>query len=163
MEDLGRQRAENDADVAQLRTRGAEDFGEQRSDLETSYGRNLSDLLTNRQQTSEDYGTSIANLARNYQRLGNNQAQKSRQMGVGPGQGGFAAQAARKRAENQTIERNPIDTSYNRANAASALSESRLGEDRTESLSDILRSETRYGQDLDTQATRGYGALDRAG
>ena len=163
MGDIGRQRADLQADYQRSMARGDEDYGEGVGDLERNYMRNQTDLLTNRSQTGEDYQKSLTDLTRQYTRLANNQGQKSRQMGVMPGQGGFAAQAGRKRAENQALDRAPMDTNFNRAMAASSLSESRLGEDRTENLSDMLRSYERGKDDLNWSLARNNQALDRSG
>lgn len=114
------------------------DVERQRGDVERGYGESLSDLLKSRTQGQQDYQTNLQTLARNYQRLGNTQAQRGRQAGL-YGQG-FAAQAARKRTANEALERQPIDTAFNRFLEGSQLSEQRLGEARQRSLEDVGRS-----------------------
>ena len=138
------------SDLARQRAEFGEDITTQRQGVERSYGRSLSDLLTERTQTGEDYTRNLAQLQRNYDQLGNQQAQRMRQVGVQAG--GARAQAARKRAANQAWEKAPVDTSYNRAMQASQTNEARLGEDKQLSLDEILRNEQ-----------RGYGQLDRSG
>ena len=163
MGDIGRQRADLQADYQRATARGSEDYGENVSDLERDYGRGQADLLTNRAQTGEDYQKSLSDLTRQYTRLANNQGQQARQRGVTTREGGFAAQAARKRAENQGLDRAPLDTNFNRAMQASQLSESRLSEDRGESLSDLLRGHQRDTDDRDWSLARNNQALDRGG
>ena len=89
-------------DTGLQRERGATDFGlgqqeleRQRGDVTREHGESLSDLIRSRTQGQQDYQTSLQGIARNFQRLGNVQAQQGRKAGL---RGGFAAQAQRKRA-----------------------------------------------------------------
>lgn len=126
-----------------------QDVGTQRSGVELGYQRNLADLLRQRQYTTQDYQAGITNLNRTFGQLANTQGQAGNQRGLA---GGFAAQAARKRAANQAIERAPMDTNFQRALNQSNVSQHRLGQDRGTSLADLTR-----------QQTRGLAGLDRQG
>jgi hypothetical protein len=73
---------------------------------------------------------------------------------------GAQLQGARKREANQAIDRAPIDTSFQRFTSGSQLAEQRLGEDKTNTLADLLRGIDRSRQDLSTagqQLDLGYG------
>jgi hypothetical protein len=136
-------------DIGTQRNRLGEDYTTGVGQVEQSYGRSLADLLTARKQGGEDYNANVGNLQRSYDRLGVQQGETARKAGA-LSTGGAFAQADRKRAENQALDRAPIDTAFQRFNEASALSESRLGEDKQTSLNDLLRGFTRGNQDLDT-------------
>jgi hypothetical protein len=140
------------------RVRSKQDYDTGVSGVERGFGRSLSDLLQARSRGGEDYQSSLTNLQRSYDRLGNQQGELSRKMGA-EATGGVYAQAARKRAENQAIDKSPIDQAYSRFTQDSATSEGRLGEDRKLSLDELLRGYNRAGEDMDWtqgQAARGY-------
>lgn len=133
--------------------RTEEDYGVGKAAIERGAGRSLSDLLTSRTRNTEDYGTSLASLQRSYDRLANTQGEQTRKMGVD--EGGAVAQAARKRAANQALDKAPIDQAYQRFMQDSTTSETRLGEDKQTSLDDLLRGRDRTNDDLDwNQAER---------
>jgi hypothetical protein len=144
-------------DIATGRTRATTDFGlgqaaidTQRGQTNQSYQRSLSDLLQQRTRGGEDYQTNLATLQRNYQRLGTSQGEAQRRAGAHAGSGA-AVQAARKRSENQALDRAPIQSAYDRFTADSATGEQRLGEDKTATLANMLTQFTRGGEDLNTQ------------
>lgn len=139
--------------VRQKRELG-EDYQTSVATTERNYGRSLSDLLTQRGYTTEDYGTSLADLQRSYDRLATGQTQQARSAGLA--RGGAFAQAAAKRAANQEYARKPIETSYQRAMAASRLGETRLGEDKASDLAGLERQFSRGGEAID-RALAGQG------
>jgi hypothetical protein len=151
----GRERSSTDFGLGQAaigasRTRMGEDYNSNVGTVNQNFSRSLADLLTARQQGTEDYHTNLASLDRTYQTLGSQQAQTARNAGAIGGSGAYA-QAARKRTMNEALDKAPIDTAFRRFNDQSNLSETRLGEDKTQQLSDLLRGYTRGGADLDTQ------------
>ena len=64
--------------------------------------------------------------------------------------GGAVLAAARRRAENQAWDRQPIDTGYQRAMQDYQTSESRLGQDYQTSLSRLAAQREWLGQDQAT-------------
>lgn len=141
-------------------TRGLEDLGSQRSQLDTGYGRNVADvnqgfdrgsqdLGTARTRAEQDYQRNVGELTRRYGQLGTSQRQQQGRAGVM--RGGAMLQAAAKRDANQAYDQQPLDTGYQRFGQDNAQSLSRLTENRDTSLG-------RLGQDHQT----GIGMLDRA-
>lgn len=128
-------------------TRGRD---ESLSDLDTRNTRFTRDLGTARQRGGEDYQSGLANLARNYQRLGNSQRQGATVAGVQ--RGGALKQAARKRDENMAWDRKPMDTNYARQQQDWNNSESDWGQDY----------QTTRGR-ITTGADRDLGRLNVAG
>lgn len=155
-----------------------EQFGWQRQDLDTGYGRSMADSQLGEGRMREDYGTALGDLTRNYQRLAGNQAQAFSQAGLGAG--GFG-QAAAKRAENQAIDRRPLDTNFSRGLADLLQSRSRSTEDygansgrlstqqgwaRDDYGTNVGRLGTQRGwsdQDFATGRQRLWDSADRAG
>lgn len=129
-------------------TRNQEDYGTAKNLTERGYARQGADLSTALAQGTEDYGTNIADLQRQFQRLGVAQAEGQRAAGAMAGSGANV-QAARKRAENQAIERSPIDTAYNRFKESNALAQGRLGEDKQSDLDALALQLKRGGEDID--------------
>jgi hypothetical protein len=139
------------------RVRTKEDYDTGVGGIERGFGRSLSDLLQARTRGGEDYQSSLTNLQRSYDRLGSQQGELARKSGA-EATGGVYAQSARKRAENQAIDKSPIDQAYSRFTQDSATSEGRLGEDKKTSLDELLRGYTRAGEDMDwTQGQAGLG------
>jgi hypothetical protein len=130
--------------------RGMEDFTTSRdrglADLTTSRDRGLADYGQQLGRGEEDYGRSVGLLQRSYQQLGRRQAEGARTHGVLSG--GLALRSAQIRAENQAIDRQPLDTSIGRLRQDVATGQTRLGEDFT-------RGSTRLGEDY----ARGTGRL----
>lgn len=122
------------ADVTRANTRSGQDYGLGQEDINRQFGRSHDDLLLDRSRGTEDYQASIANLVRNYQRLGNSQRQSFAASG---NLGGASIQAAQKRASNQAIDRQPLDTNYNRFLADSTTAETRLGENKNLGLGQL--------------------------
>jgi hypothetical protein len=107
--------------------RDLEDYGFGKGDLERTQQRGLADIGTQRGYATEDHSRAIQMLQRSYQQLGSQQGQQARVMGVSGG--GALLQAARKRAENQAIDQQPIDTGFNRQIAGLDTQQGRLNED----------------------------------
>jgi hypothetical protein len=162
--DIGKALERGDIDYTLSKGATDQDYATGQARTEQGYQRNLSDLLTARERGGQDYQSNIGTLQRNYANLATSQAQAQRKAGALPG-GGVIAQAARKRDANQQIERAPIDTAYQRAVSDSQLGEQRLGQDRQNTLSDLLtgynrqtgqlgNTQLRNVEDLTTQAER---------
>jgi len=146
------------AQLNQSGQRNEADYTLGTSRAEQSFGRSLADLLTQRAQGGEDYQSNVSALQRNYATLGNNQNQAARAAGAMTGSGA-QLQAARKREANQAIDRAPIDTAYQRFMSGSQLAEQRLGEDKANTLQDLLNGISRSREDLSTagqQLNLGY-------
>jgi hypothetical protein len=124
-------------------TIGGEDIARQRREMGEDYGVNVADVEQGYRRTMEDLLSQEQGVIRDYQRLGNRQAQNFRASGLA---GGAVQQAQQKRATNQAIDIAPINVSRTRA-----------GENRQASLDDLLRQYTRGGETLD----RGVGELGR--
>lgn len=162
-----RVRAENDlatalAQLQQARDRSTQDYQTGTGSVETGYQRSLSDLLQARERGTQDYGTNVSTLQRNFANLGIAQGEAQRKAGAMAGSGA-AAQSARKRAANETIERAPIETAYQRFMADSNTSQGRLGEDRQRSLDQLLTAYTRGDQDLTAQGLQLNQGFSRQG
>lgn len=144
-------------------TRAGEDYASGVAATERGAGRSLSDLILARGRTGEDYKTTLANLQRSYDTLANTQGEGARKAGA-EATGGVYAQAARKRAANQALDKAPIDTAYQRFMADSTTSENRLGEDKATSLADLLRGYNRTTEDLGwNQGQAGLGYTRQTG
>jgi hypothetical protein len=151
----GRGLAQSLADLQSQGERAQTSHGWSLADLLQGKNRGVEDIGTSRTRENEDYGTSIANLARNYQRLGQTQTDNATAAGV---EGGGALQAAaNQRTENQAIDKAPIDTGHTRSLADLLKSETRLGEDYN---SGVERENTQYGWGVDDRATQGQRATD---
>ena len=154
------------ADLGLQGSRGFEDLATQAQGTGRSFDRAAEDLGFQRSQLGvaqtregQDYGTAVQGIERNYGRLANSQRQQESAYGVL--RGGAALQAARKRAANQQIARQPLDTCHSRAGEDFAtqfgqldLAGRRLGEDRATAMAGIDTARSRLGQDLGTQGTR---------
>jgi hypothetical protein len=119
-------------DASTGNARDTQDYGFGLGDIQRSQDRGLADLGTQRTQGTEDYNRNVGLLQRSYQQLGTRQSEQARVAGIAGG--GAALQAARKRAENQAIDRQPLDTGYQRLLGGLDTAQTRLGED-----SDIAR------------------------
>lgn len=152
-------------DLGKLGERDLTDYGIAKEDAGTSLSRMLedigfsrSDLLTSRQRGRDDFNASLQTLDRNYRQLGQGQAQTASRAGA---TGGAFAQAAQKRAANKAIDRQPLQTNFDRFLQDSTTAESRLGttegrvrydSDRDQGrLAELLRRNT---EDRGTQGTR---------
>lgn len=138
--------------------RSSEDLQSQSESLTRGFGRSFADLLSDRQRGQEDYGTSIQGLDRNYQRLGDSQTQAARSAGIV--RGGALAASQNRRDSNKAIDRQPIDTGFQRFLSDSTLSEQRLREDQAAAQQALARSASRLGEDSGSAQQRinaGYG------
>lgn len=150
--DLGRERALEDYKFTDTAfdvqgTRNQEDYDTSKSLTERGYARSGADLQTAATQGEQDYGTNLSNLVRQYTQLGTAQGEAQRKAGAQAGSGA-SIQAARKRAENQALDKAPIDTAYNRFKEANTLAQGRLGEDKTSDLERLALQLKRGGEDI---------------
>jgi hypothetical protein len=154
---------QTEQDIGLAGRRGAEDYGLNPNDptygystvgqINTQFGRQAQDLQTNRAYEGQDYGRNVAMLTRNYQQLSRQQAETARRYGVTSG--GIALLSAAKRAENQGLEQQDLDTAHSRAVSGFDLAGTRLGEDKTNALG---QAQTVYNRGVADQGT----ALSRA-
>jgi hypothetical protein len=138
-------------DVGRARERASSDFGLGEGEIGRQYGENLSDLIKSRSQGTQDYQTNLQTIARDFSQLGNVQAQRGRQAGLG---GGFAMQAQRKRAANEAITRAPVDLGFQRFMEGSKLAETRLGEAKKREAGQLGLGYSRGSEDLSTTQRR---------
>jgi hypothetical protein len=158
--DLGTQESRGYQDLDTQFSRGNDtldtQFSRGREDLDRSVGRSRQDLERQRGYEGEDYSRNVGLLQRSYDQLANRQRQGRAAMGVLSG--GAALQAASKRAANQQIERQPLDTGHQRFQEGFNTEWSRLGEDydRTRGRlgDDYDRSRRYLGEDVGTARTR---------
>jgi hypothetical protein len=132
--------------------RDLEDYGFGKGDLERTQQRGLADIGTQRGYATEDHSRAIQMLQRSYQQLGSQQGQQARVMGVSGG--GALLQAARKRAENQAIDQQPIDTGFNRQIAGLDTQQGRLNEDTATGIARLGVTTQRGIEDRNTGVTR---------
>ena len=149
---IGQSHERSLSDILRGSARAGQDFGQQRADVQRSFGYSMADLLTGRKRAGEDYGTAITGLERNYTRLGDSQTQNAQAAGVSGG--GALAAALAARTENKAIDRQPIDTGYQRFSEDSATQEQRLAAALQSALAGIGTSEARYGEDAGIAQTR---------
>lgn len=134
--------------------RAGEDYGFGQADINTGYDRGIQDIGTQRTQTNEDYNRNTSLLTRSFGILGNQQAEQARKYGVTSG--GIALLSAAKRAANQGIQQDALNTSHDRTLAGLDTAQTRLGEDKTTSLG---RLDVGYNRGVTDRST----ALSRAG
>jgi hypothetical protein len=155
-------------DTSLAGTRAAVDYGLGVEGLNRSYGRGMEDFTTSRDRGMQDYGQQLGRgeedytrnvglLQRSYQQLGRREAEGARSRHVISG--GLALRAAQIRAENEAIDRQPLDTGISRLRQDVSTGQTRLGED-------YARGTGRLGQDRDLgvgQLALGYdrGVSDR--
>lgn len=126
-------------------TQNSQDSQYAQDQLATAHNRAFVDVGTGLTRAKENHDTALANLARSYNILGQNQAQSANAAGLV--QGGALAQAASKRAANQAIDQQPIDTSYSREVQNLETQGQRANEDYgTQSARDTLLSGRNVGQ-----------------
>lgn len=140
------------ADLATGQGRIAEQLANGSQDLNTTSGRTLADLLTASTRAGEDHTTQVADLGRQYARLGDAQRQSAESAGVGGG--GALAQALAKRTENEAHDQAPIDTAFSRSAADNASQVARTNEDTATGLSRLQTGASEQGADLVTNASR---------
>lgn len=118
------------ADLLRNYNRSSEDLGVQRDQANTNHARALQDLSQSRD-----------NVGLKYTRLANSQLQGANAAGVLGG--GAMAQASQKRAFNQGLDLQPINTAQQRE-----------GQDYQTTLADLLRTQGRVQQDYGTGVDR---------
>lgn len=120
--------------------RDVTDYGTALANLQQQQGFTQQDLGTARARGTEDYNQNVAMLTRRYGNLARNQLQGANAAGVL--RGGALLQAAAKRSANMALDRQPMDTNYQRFLADNAQQAQRSA--------------------LDTQSRQGQLALDYA-
>jgi hypothetical protein len=151
-EDSLRQQGRGYADLDRSYACGNEDLttNYQRTDfgLGQQLTRGTEDLTTSRNRLGEDYSREIGMLQRAYQRLEGRQNQAFNASGL---RGGAQLTAAARRAENMAIDRQPLDTSYQRGTQDISTQQGRLEQDvgtqRAWNLQDYNTGGLRLGQD----------------
>jgi hypothetical protein len=133
---IGTQQARDVTDYAAQQEALGQQAGYNREDLSAAPGSR--DFAGARSRT-EDYNRNVAMLTRQYGQLGRNQLQGANQAGVI--RGGALLQSAAKRAENQAIDRQPLDTNYQR----------------------FLADNTQHSADAEDYATQAAGSRTRLG
>lgn len=132
------------SDLNLQQSRGTADIGTRRDAVNRGFDRSTADIGTQRGYATEDHQRAIDALTRSYSRLGDQQGQQARVMGVG---GGVLVAAAKKRAANMAFDQAPIDTGFNRQLAGLDTSQGRLGEDRSTALAGLDTAQGRLGDD----------------
>lgn len=145
VEDIGRSQARNEQDLGFQRDDYQRGYDRSVADVNRGFGRNIRDLDTSGARGAEDYSRSVEGLLRRYGQLATSQRQQQARAGVV--RGGAMLQAAAKRAQNQALDRQPLDTSYQRFQQDQATQRGRLGEDRDLTLG-------RLGEDRSTAFSR---------
>jgi hypothetical protein len=157
-------------DVGLAGRRAQEDLGYETGQINTGYDRGIQDTEFQRSYANadytqqhdwnqQDYDRNVGLLTRQYTQQGRQQAEQARKYGVTSG--GIALLSAAKRAENQSIDRSGIDTSYQRAQSGLTTAhdrtlqgldtaQSRMGEDKTTALS---RAGTLYDRGVGDRGT----------
>lgn len=145
-------------DIRTEERRGKRDFASQ-------LRRGLQDVSFQRQDTKlglergeEDFATQIANLARNYERLGTGQGQAINAAG-GVATSGAARLAATRRSENMTLERQPLETGLERLQQDTGTQLGRLGVAAGQMRQDTAIGRRRLRQDVSHDLD--LNALDR--
>lgn len=157
---LERKVRQGKADLARQRGYAIEDADLDRSNLRTSFERDLQDLAIARQQGEEDYNRKLTEIQHSYATRAAVQSQAAVAQGVADVGTLSASEAVR--GANQAYDKGLVDTSHARSLAALALAEGRTREDfaRRSGLIDenLGRDLTRFGiqryrlgQDLRTQ------------
>jgi hypothetical protein len=124
---IGTQQARDVTDYASQVEQAGRQTDQNEADLSKQWLRGREDIYRDRGRAGEDYNRNVEMLTRQYGQLGRNQLQATNAAGVI--RGGALLQSAAKRAENQAIDRQPLDTNYQRFMADSSQQESRLGAD----------------------------------
>jgi hypothetical protein len=150
-------------DVGLAGRRAQEDLGFETGQINTGYQRGIQDTELDRSYVNADftqqhdwnqadYERNVGMLTRSTQQLGRQQAEQARKYGVTSG--GIALLSAAKRAENESLERQGIDTGYQRAQSTLTT-----GHDRA--LAGLDTSQRRLGEDRSSQLGRAGSLYDR--
>lgn len=145
--DLRLDRRRSISDMRREEQRGLQDIGTERTNIAQQRG-----------DVEQDYGMQLSNLVREYQIRGEQQTTAAHAQGLSGG--GTMAAAAQVRAENQAIEKAPLDVERERANreltdaeTELATAEGRLTEDTARGVR-RTRRDTRHDVRLARQALR---------
>lgn len=139
-------------DTGLANQRAQTDYGIGMAGLSTGLGRTTTDLATAREQQTQDYNRNVMLLARSYTNLANRQ--KQQQNGAGVLDGGAVAQAALKRAANQALEQQPMDTQNARFLADNSQQLSRAQEDNAVQVAGLGLGLQRGQEDRELGLTR---------
>lgn len=151
--DIGRGWQRNRADLARDVRRGRQDIGTrfQREGQKIRFRRQ--DLRRDASRGREDLAQRMAAVGRQFSQLAS--SQREAQNASGTLQGGAAAAAAEKRAENQQIAEQPIRTAEARLNEDLATSLGRLQVSENQLRTDTGRALGRLNQDRNRNLIRG--------
>jgi hypothetical protein len=108
-------------------SRAGQDYGLGVEDLQRGQTRGNEDIARAGGRLNEDFRTNTQALARSFNILAGQQAQAQRQLGVSTG--GAVLQAAAKRKANMGIQRQALETGYQRGAQDLATQRNRLTED----------------------------------
>lgn len=139
-------------DTERDNARSLNDYNLSANDIREAKARSLADILRGRTEGREDYTRTVQGLDQGYSRLASSQAEAGNAAGLA---GGFAQQAAEKRAANYTTDRAPVDTGYQRFTGESAQAETRLNENTEDALGKLTLGYQRGNEDRLQALTRG--------
>lgn len=156
---LVQQRDRGYQDIASSYNRGLQDYRTSLSrgneDNQRTYDYGTADYNTQLSRGGEDYNRSVGLLQRSYQQLQNRQAQSISAAGL---RGGASLQAAAKRAANEAIDRQPLDTGWQRQQQDIGTGKSRLLDAYNTNWSrmqqDYSTGTGRLGEDFNTNNLR---------
>lgn len=133
-------------------TRALNDYllGGNRIDQQQGY--TLADILRNQTRSTEDYGTATANVQRQYQRQGVAQSQAANAAGVL--NSGWTGEAAAKRAANQALDQQGLDTTHQRQVQDYATQTDRSNTGFDQQRGDLGLNYQRQGEDWQTTLNR---------
>jgi hypothetical protein len=139
-------------DTERDQTRATNDYSIAQNRTNEQSGYSLADILRNTGRESQDYQTATGNLNRQYTQLASSQGQAANAAGLLGG--GFAQQAAQKRAANQQIDQTQLDTTHQRAMDDYATQAQRTGTATQENLGDLGLNYQRGNEDRNTTQSR---------
>lgn len=142
-------------DTEQAGERASDDWTLARNRTNQQAGFSLTDINVGSGRQTQDYWRARQGLARNYSQLADQQRQSGNAAGLLGG--GFQAQAARKRAENEALARGDLNVSNTRRMQDEVTARSRVGTARDQRLGDIDLSYQRGNEDR----TRDLGRAQR--
>jgi hypothetical protein len=149
-----------DTSTGNLRAGGDYQLGNEAIDRAT--GRTLGDIMIGRQRSAADTATRTQGLQRQFTNLGNVQAQQQAYANALPGSGAMA-ESMRKRAANQAIGQQAIDTQAQRETEGFNTAETRTIEDAGLQKGANLLGFTRGTDDRNLALRRGGRELTQFG
>jgi hypothetical protein len=109
--------------IGTQQARDVTDYALSQGQVQQQAGWNQQDLSQQRARGGEDYQRNVQMLTRRYGQLGQQQLQGANNAGVI--RGGALLQSAAKRAENMALDRQPLDTNYQRFLADNSTQQAR--------------------------------------